>query len=192
MVALWLQHGMTTTILPSLVLSSFILLLMILPSWFYRPNKIAVSARIFSGGPLWFLADVVWFRMNWNEYRLEWLLWFHMVPDDFHWVQYGRNMVQYGCAMVAIWLHYGWNIVALWLRYGCNIVAIWLQYCCTMVALLLHYGCDMDALWLQYCCNIVGQSKVNLVIQNGTPHNRFSGVAIQADSVHGEVVDNQR
>ena len=61
-----------------------------------------------------------------------------------------------------------------------------------MVAPWLHYGCDMGALWLQYCFNMVGQSKVSLVIQNGTPHNRFSGGAIQADSVHGGVVDNQR
>jgi hypothetical protein len=33
---------------------------------------------------------------------------------------------------------------------------------------------------------------LGLAIQNGTRHNRFSGAAIQADSVHGGVVDNQR
>jgi hypothetical protein len=37
-----------------------------------------------------------------------------------------------------------------------------------------------------------GQSKVSFVIQNGTLHNIFSGAAIQADSVHGGVVDNQK
>ena len=37
-----------------------------------------------------------------------------------------------------------------------------------------------------------GQSKVGLVIQNGTLHNRSSGAAIQADSVHGGVVYTQR
>jgi hypothetical protein len=33
---------------------------------------------------------------------------------------------------------------------------------------------------------------VGLAIQNGTLHNRFSGAAIQADSVHGGAVGTQR